>query len=82
MLKEAKNVILFVGDGMGVSTVTSSRIYNAQKSQSNYWEGRLSFDEFPHVGLCMVISNRNVFLLMIVFLMDHPLVLETGKYML
>ena len=26
----AKNVILFVGGGMGVSTVTASRIYKAQ----------------------------------------------------
>ena len=54
MLKEAKNVILFIGDGMGVTTVTSSRIHNAQKSNRNYWDGRLSFDEFPHVGLTMV----------------------------
>ena len=26
----AKNVILFVGSGMGVATVTASRIYKAQ----------------------------------------------------
>ena len=27
----AKNVILFVGDGMGISTVTAGRIYEGQK---------------------------------------------------
>ena len=27
----AKNVILFIGDGMGVSTVTAMRIYAGQK---------------------------------------------------
>lgn len=27
----AKNVILFIGDGMGVSTITAARIYEAQK---------------------------------------------------
>ena len=30
----AKNVILFVGGGMGVSTVTASRIYKAQGGDS------------------------------------------------
>ena len=31
----AKNVILFVGGGMGVSTVTASRIYKAQGRQAS-----------------------------------------------
>ena len=29
----AKNVILFVGDGMGISTVTAGRIYEGQKAR-------------------------------------------------
>ena len=39
--KKAKNVIIFVGDGMGVQTHTASRIYKGQsflqfeKSQQN-----------------------------------------------
>ena len=28
--KKAKNIILFVGDGMGVSTVTAARIFEGQ----------------------------------------------------
>ncbi len=27
----AKNVILFIGDGMGISTITAARIYAGQK---------------------------------------------------
>ena len=30
----AKNVILFVGDGMGISTVTAGRIYEARSAAS------------------------------------------------
>ena len=28
---KAKNVILFIGDGMGISTITAARIYEGQK---------------------------------------------------
>ena len=28
---KAKNVILFIGDGMGISTITAARIYAGQK---------------------------------------------------
>ena len=28
---QAKNVIIFVGDGMGISTITAGRIYAGQK---------------------------------------------------
>lgn len=45
---KAKNVILFVGDGMGLSTVTASRIYKYGE------EGRLSWEKFPHFGLLKV----------------------------
>nr|CAD7448443.1 unnamed protein product [Timema bartmani] len=41
----ARNVILFVGDGMGPNTVTATRIYKAQEG------GKLAFEDFPHVGL-------------------------------
>lgn len=42
--KPAKNVILFVADGMGPSTVTAARIYKAQE------EGELVWERFPHMG--------------------------------
>lgn len=46
--RRAKNVILFVGDGMGVNTVTASRIYKHGES------GRLSWEHFPHMGMLKV----------------------------
>lgn len=48
--RKAKNVILFVGDGMGVSTVTASRIYKYGE------EGGLSWESFQHFGLLKVIK--------------------------
>jgi alkaline phosphatase len=46
-----RNVILFVGDGMGVSTVTAARIHAGQLAGGTGEEHSLSFDEFPHVAL-------------------------------
>jgi alkaline phosphatase len=48
---KAKNVILFIGDGMGVSTVTASRILEGQMQGKNGEEHQLSFDTFPFAGL-------------------------------
>ncbi len=47
----AKNVILFVGDGMGVSTVTAARILEGQLRGESGEENNLSFDLFPFTGL-------------------------------
>lgn len=48
----AKNVIVFVGDGMGISTVTASRIYRTQKGTELPGEGgSLSFENFPYTAL-------------------------------
>ncbi|WP_028294948.1 alkaline phosphatase [Oceanobacter kriegii] len=47
----AKNVILFVGDGMGISTLTASRILQGQREGNPGEEGYLSFEEFPHTAL-------------------------------
>lgn len=48
---EAKNIILFVGDGMGVSTVTAARILEGQLKGMMGEENVLSFGEFPFAGL-------------------------------
>lgn len=48
---KAKNVILFVGDGMGVSTLTASRIMQGQLAGNPGEEGYLSFESFPHTAL-------------------------------
>lgn len=47
----AKNVILFVGDGMGVSTVTAARILEGQLKGMQGEENNLSFDTFPYTGM-------------------------------
>lgn len=46
-----RNVIVFLGDGMGVSTVTAARIYAGQKLGLAGEEHSLSFEAFPHVAL-------------------------------
>ncbi|MBQ0731443.1 MAG: alkaline phosphatase, partial [Oleispira antarctica] len=46
----AKNVILFVGDGMGVSTVSAARILQGQLAGNNGEENLLSFERFPFSG--------------------------------
>ncbi|MGL4579239.1 MAG: alkaline phosphatase [Shewanella xiamenensis] len=47
----AKNVILFVGDGMGVSTITAARILEGQLKGKTGEENSLSFETLPYVGL-------------------------------
>jgi alkaline phosphatase len=50
----AKNVILFVGDGMGISTVTAARILEGQLEGGSGEENRLYFENFPHAALSRV----------------------------
>ncbi len=47
----AKNVILFIGDGMGVSTVTAARILEGQLRGENGEENQLSFELMPYLAL-------------------------------
>jgi alkaline phosphatase len=54
--RKAKNVILFVGDGMGVSTITASRILEGQLNAKPGEENRLSFENFPHIALSKTYS--------------------------
>ncbi|KAL1404010.1 hypothetical protein pipiens_005484 [Culex pipiens pipiens] len=41
----AKNVIMFLGDGMSISTVAMARVYAGGEEKS------LSFEEFPYIGM-------------------------------
>lgn len=54
--RRAKNVILFVGDGMGVSTVTAARILEGQNNGGMGEENSLSFDQFRHSALVKTYS--------------------------
>ena len=52
----AKNVILFVGDGMGISTVTAARILEGQLAGRTGEENRLSFEDMPYAALSKTYS--------------------------
>jgi len=47
----AKNVILFVGDGMSPTTVTAARILAGQRAGASGEEHRLSFEKLPFLAL-------------------------------
>lgn len=47
----AKNVIVFLGDGMSITTITAARIYDGQQKGGSGEENRLSFESFPATAL-------------------------------
>ncbi len=51
LARPARNVILFIGDGMGVSTVTAMRIYTGQLRGGSGEEYVLPFERFPYTAL-------------------------------
>lgn len=54
----ATNIILFVGDGMGVSTVTAARILDGQRNGDPGEENELFFENFPHLALSKVYNTN------------------------
>lgn len=50
----ARNVIIFVGDGMGIQTVTAGRIFKGQQKHNSGEESELVWDSFPHTGFSKV----------------------------
>lgn len=54
--KRAKNVILFVGDGMGISTITASRIFAGQQLGLDGEGYQLSFEQLPYAALSKTYS--------------------------
>jgi len=59
----AKNVILFIGDGMSLPTVTAARILKGQKKSNSNEEGfseALSWESFPNVGLSKTYCGTNL----------------------
>ncbi len=49
--RRAKNIILFVGDGMGISTLTAGRIYAGQQKGVDGESYQLSMEKMPEVAL-------------------------------
>jgi alkaline phosphatase len=54
--KPAKNVILFLGDGMGISTITAARIFDGQQKGGYGEENSLSFEKLPYLALSKTYS--------------------------
>ncbi len=48
--KTAKNVILFIGDGMDPTTVAAARIFDGQSRGEDGEENLLAFEKFPYVA--------------------------------
>lgn len=53
----AKNIILFVGDGMGVSTLTAARIYNGQKHGIDGESSNMTMDALPYTAMVKTYSH-------------------------
>ena len=49
---KAKNVVFFLGDGMGVSTLTTARVHKGQQRAGMVGgeQEKLVFEQFPHLG--------------------------------
>ncbi|MBJ7539363.1 alkaline phosphatase [Marinomonas transparens] len=54
----AKNVILFVGDGNGVTSNTAIRMYKGQKEGGSGEEYVLSYEQFPHLALAKTYNTN------------------------
>lgn len=52
----AKNAILFVGDGMGIATVTAARILEGQRRGASGEENLLAFEKLPYTALSKTYS--------------------------
>lgn len=48
---KARNVILFVGDGMSISTITAARIFDGQRKGLDGESNKLSFELLPYAAL-------------------------------
>ncbi|XP_005051226.1 PREDICTED: intestinal-type alkaline phosphatase isoform X1 [Ficedula albicollis] len=50
-IRQAKNLILFLGDGFGIPTITATRILKGQQQDKPGPETPLALDAFPYVAL-------------------------------
>lgn len=60
VLDIAKNVIMFLGDGMSIPTLTAARIYLGQINNDSGEEQYLSFERFPYTALSKVRKNEKI----------------------
>ncbi len=57
--KPAKNVILFVGDGMDPTTIAAARIFDGQSRGEEGEENFLSFERFPYLAMAKTYTTSN-----------------------
>lgn len=55
--KRAKNVILFVGDGMDPTTIAAARIFDGQSRGEPGEENLLAFERFPYLAMSKTYST-------------------------
>ena len=53
----ATNIILFIGDGMGISTLTAARIYSGQARNADGESSSLAIDRMPYSALVKTYSH-------------------------
>lgn len=51
---KAKNVILFVGDGFGISTLTAARIFDGQEQNKDGESNALYMESLPYLALSRI----------------------------
>ena len=56
-VKSAKNIILFVGDGMSIPTITAARIYAGQQRGLDGESYTLAMDTLPYMALSKTYSH-------------------------
>ena len=54
--RRARNVIIFIGDGMGIATQTAARIHEGQRKGKTGEENRLAFETLPYSALSKTYS--------------------------
>ncbi|MCA1778374.1 MAG: alkaline phosphatase, partial [Xanthomonadaceae bacterium] len=55
---QARNIILFVGDGMSIATITAARILAGQQAGGSGEQHRLAFESFPHTALARTYNTN------------------------
>ena len=55
--KEARNLIIFIGDGMGISTITAARIFAGQVQGKDGESFRTAMDSLAHTALVKTYSH-------------------------
>ena len=69
---------MFVGDGMGVSTVTAGRVYMSQTRELYGDASYLSFEKMPYVGLSRVrhmkeLLSNSIYVVVLHFSLDSSI---------